>query len=311
MCPDHHTLIDKPGAAEKYPDSHLAEWKRCHEAAIRTAGTLCSGTRAHALVVQAPIGGQPASLDPKTIPFAMLQTGLVLDEDIETARVDAAGHAPKSLAYWNQAITRVRDEVRFRQNRWQQQPRPLALFALADMPTLMALGYALGHAAAVSVFQFDPVPSGGSWCFPDPDAESPEYRVLWPDTLEGSIALVISVSGQVERNRVLAALPTGTNSIIEITVDEPTVDFVRGPKTLDEFARTFRKVVARLERTLTKSTTIHVFPAMPASLAITFGRFIKPKVSFPFQIYDAEGHRAPFAPAVSLPFLDQAPGVTT
>jgi len=120
--------------------------------------------------------------------------------------------------------------------------------------------------------------------------------------------LEISLSAPIERPRIDAALPYGPRSVIKLTVDQPTPDFVRGPATIDEFARSLRGIVARLESALPKSTPIHVFPAMPASLAVAFGRYLKPKVSFPFHVYDAEGPRAPFAPAVVLPFLDAAPG---
>ena len=43
----------------------------------------------------------------------------------------------------------------------------------------------------------------------------------------------------------------------------------------------------------------------PASLAMAFGMAVKPKVSLPFQIHDAEGPGGPFHPALTLP-LDPA-----
>jgi hypothetical protein len=306
LCPDHHVIVDRPGAAAKYPDSLLAEWKRRHEAAIRTAGMLSNGTIAHALIFQAPIGGQSIAVDPKTIPHAMLQRSLVLDQDPTLIKIDLSAYVPKSTAYWQHAIAEVRDRVKVLQNGWKQRVQPIALFALADMPTLMALGLALGHAAAVTVFQFDPVTNNGDWRFPDEAAPAPNFVVRWPTTITGTVALVLSLSGTIERSRIESALPPGEHSIIELTVDRPTVDFVRSPAAIDEFVRQIRAIVAQLEQVIPKSTLIHVFPAIPASLAITFGRFIKPKVSFPFNIYDAEGRAAPFHLAVTLPFVDGA-----
>ena len=66
------------------------------------------------------------------------------------------------------------------------------------------------------------------------------------------------------------------------------------------------EVIARLETLLPKTTSIHVFPAMPASLAVAFGMAIKPKVSFPIQVYDAEGPNGVFHPALSLPLLSSS-----
>ena len=141
LCPNHHSLVDEKGAAQRYPDSLLAEWKHRHEAAIRMAGTLSSGTAADALVLQGPIGGQPTALDPGSMPFAMLQVGLVLDQEPAVVSVDASHYAPKSVAYWHHAIACVRNEIKIRQTLWGRQRRPIAVFALADMPTLMALGF--------------------------------------------------------------------------------------------------------------------------------------------------------------------------
>ena len=310
FCPTHHTLVDRPGAASDYPDHLLEQWKLRHEAAIRTAGIM-SGTTAHALVLQGSIGQQTVAFAHTTIPHAMLQHDLVLEREPTLLSIDTSGYAPKSPAYWTHAITRVREMVRLHQSTLGHLQRPLAVFALADMPTLVALGFALGHAAAVTVFQYNPVGNGGDWRFPNFAAPAPEFRVHWPDTLSGEIALVISLSGPIEHDRVRACLSPATCSIIELSVDQPTVDFVLGPATIEAFARTFRSIVAKLEGLIAKTTIVHVFPAMPASLAVTFGRFIKPKVSFPFRIYDAQGRDAPFEHAVSLPFPDAADGVAS
>ena len=310
FCPTHHTLVDRPRAGKDYPDTLLQQWKERHEAAIRTAGTM-SGTTAHALVLQGPIGRQTVALALTTIPHAMLQHDLVLGANPTVLAIDTSGHIPNSPAYWQHAVSQIRDHVRMLQNTLGLQRQPLAVFALADMPTLMALGFALGHAAAVTVFQFNPVANGGDWRFPNLTAPAPDFRVRWPDTLSGEIALVLSLSGPIEHDRVRARLAPASCSIIEVTVDQPTTDFVLGPATLEAFAKVLRAIVAKLEGLTAKSASVHVFPAMPASLAVTFGRFVKPKVSFPFRIYDAQGRDAPFEYAVSLPFLDAADGVSS
>jgi hypothetical protein len=63
-------------------------------------------------------------------------------------------------------------------------------------------------------------------------------------------------------------------------------------------------VFARLERELGTDTLIHVFPAMPVSLAVAFGSAVTPKVSLPFSVRDAQGPSGPFHPALSLPIRD-------
>ena len=62
--------------------------------------------------------------------------------------------------------------------------------------------------------------------------------------------------------------------------------------------------VRSLERELGTDALVHVFPAMPVSLAVAFGSAVTPKVSLPFSIHDAQGPSAPFHPALSLPIRD-------
>jgi hypothetical protein len=199
-------------------------------------------------------------------------------------------------------VRQVHQQVTLLQSQ-QRGSAAIALFGLADMPALMALGFGLGHAAEVYPFQWDPHEK--SWAFPRPDAPAVDFHITWPDDWSGPVALVLSLSGDISRERVLQAFPSQTPSIVHVTVDLPRRDLVRSRATIVAFGQTLARVIEHLERQLQRSTAVHVFPAMPASLAMAFGMAVKPKVSLPFQIHDAEGPGGPFHPALALP-LDPA-----
>jgi hypothetical protein len=291
LCPTCHTLVDKPGWQQDYPEAMLAEWKRQHEAVIRVAGRHSQGRVAIALHYLGVIGRQVVAGSANTIPLAALQRGLVLTEKPFELRVDASGYAPQSPEYWRHVVTEVRKQVG--QLQMQGQGRSaIGLFGLADMPALMALGFALGHAAELYPFQWDRY--AHSWLFPANDAPASAFRLDWPETLDAPVALVLSLSGTIDFDRVRAAFPGATPAIIHMSVDLPKLDLVQCAATIDAFRIEIAQVIARLETLLPKTVSIHVFPAMPASLAVAFGMAIKPKVSFPIQVYDAEDRMACF-----------------
>lgn len=300
FCPTCHSLVDKPGWEVDYPEALLAQWKHCHEAVIRFAGIHSHGRLALGVRYLGVIGGQLSGGSKGTIPGAALQSQLVLTHAPYDLTLDASLHPPQSPAYWQHVVRQVHQQVTLLQSQ-QRDSAAIALFALADMPALMALGFGLGHTAEVHPFQWDP--NAKSWAFPDPDAPAVEFHIKWPEEWSRPIALVLSLSGDISSERVLQAFPEQTPAIVHVTVDLPRRDLVRSRNTIVAFGSALARVIEQLERQLPRSTPVHVFPAMPASLAVAFGMAIKPKVSLPFCIYDAEGPGGLFHLALSLPLV--------
>ena len=300
LCPNCHTLVDKPGWQQDYPEALLAQWKQQHEGTIRVAGQHSHGRVAIGLHYLGVIGQQIAAGNPNTIPHAAIQRGLVLTQKPFELRVDATAYAPQSPEYWRHMVAEVRKQVAMLQMQGVGRPA-IGLFGLADMPALMALGFALGHAAELYPFQWDRY--AHSWLFPANDTTPCAFHVDWPDSMDAPVALVFSLSGTIGRERVQAAFPSTRPAIIHVSVDLPRLDLVQSAATIDAFRIEVAGLIARLETVLPKTTPIHVFPAMPASLAVAFGMAIKPKVSFPIQVYDAEGPNGLFHPALSLPLF--------
>lgn len=302
FCPSCHSLVDKAGWEVDYPEALLSQWKARHEAVIRMAGVNSHGRLALGVRYLGVIGRQLIGSAGGTMPAAALQSQLVLTQAPYDLKLDASVYAPQSPAYWQHVVAQVRQQLALLQT---QQPGPaaIALFGLADMPALMALGFGLGHAIEVHPFQWDP--HAKSWEFPEPDAPAIEFQITWPDEWAGPIALVLSLSGDISRDRVLQAFPGQAPAIVHVTVDGPRRDLVRSRATIIAFGLALARVIERLEVQLPRSTPVHVFPAMPASLAMAFGMAVKPKVSLPFQIHDAEGPGGPFHLALALP-LDPA-----
>lgn len=302
FCPTHHRVVDKPGWEEHYPEDLLARWKQQHEAVVRVAAQHSHGREVLGLHFRGVIGRQIMAGDASSALKAVIQRGLVLSERPVEVDVDASGYEPQSEEYWGHVLTTIRQKVRMLQSR-PDANQPIALFGLADMPALMVMGFALGHSSELYPFQWDR--QAQSWQFPDKDAPACAFEVCWPTHWGGPVALAFSLSGHIESERIRAALNHDQPAVIHVTVDRPRLDLVEGPASIDAFRGVVANIVAQLEPRLPKTTPIHVFPAMPASLAVAFGIAIKPKVSFSFHVYDADKGHGAFHPALSLPLIER------
>lgn len=301
FCPTHHDLVDKPGWETDYPESLLASWKKQHEAAIRLAGEYSHGTPALPLRFTGVIGKQVMGGGAETIPGALIQRGLIAIERPVDLRVDASGYPVQGPEYWRNVVIEVRRQIQMLQHQGRGHSA-IAIFGLADMPALMALGHGLGHAVELHPFQWDRY--ANSWAFADSTRPAPSFRTSWPTQWQSHVALVLSLSASIGADRVMSALPGDDVSIVEITVDQPDTEIVQSEQAIHAFRICLAGVFARLERELGTDTLIHVFPAMPVSLAVAFGSAVTPKVSLPFSVHDAQGPSGPFHPALSLPIRD-------
>jgi len=301
FCPTHHALVDKAGWEVDYPESLLASWKKQHEAAIRLAGEYSHGKPALPLRFTGVIGKQLMGSGTETIPRALIQRGLIPLERPVDLLVDASGYPVQGPDYWRHVLIEVRRQAQTLQLQGSGRSA-IAIFGLADMPALIVLGHALGHAVELHPFQWDRYAQ--SWAFANDKALAPSFRVIWPEQWHKQVALVLSLSASISTNRVMTALPDGPVSVVEITVDLPGTEIVQSVIAIDTFRVCLSGVLARLEQQLPGDTTVHVFPAMPVSLAVAFGSAIPPKVTLPFSIHDAQGPGGRFHVALSLPIRD-------
>ncbi len=115
------------------------------------------------------------------------------------------------------------------------------------------------------------------------------------------VALVINLSAAIDPELIRAAMQAHADFATAIfTTPEPKCSLIRNPKDLRAFHERMRECLNTIEGTFGSECIVHVFPAMPASTAVQFGRLLLPKASPSLQIYDHHGDRAGFAPTLWL-----------
>lgn len=304
LCPSCHTKVDRD--AVTYTVEMLQQRKLWHEERIRTAASKPASAQALPIVLASVIANTPNNINDDVIAEALLQEGLVRGRDatMRIGPIDPAPYGGRIEAYWEQNARELRHELTDRLEGRAANQGPLdkvAFFGRADMPSLMAAGMILGNRCQLRIFQ--PRRSDGRWTWPDSDAAPPRFHWNDPAQLQGSdpLALVLSLSVQIPLEDVRAAFPPGVSPrIVEFTVDEPDFELVKGPRIGVAFHEEIRRCMGELERHLGSEKTLHVFPAMPASLATHFGCAMTLNFIPKLQIYDRDAERH-FFKAMMLP----------
>ena len=301
LCRKHHKTAD--ALPEEYRESTLKLWKERHEAAVLSAAQLTRGEVVYPLIVGATqIGGHPVHIDETEVVRAILSEGLAPAARAYRLTFQTQSQPDDDRAYWASQINTLRDELRLyrSQQKGNQTDVPLGVFALAEMPVLMALGYALGDKTPLRIYQYSRYVN--SWTFQVPDGPPAEFSYTLPEAISDSgVALVVSLTTNIGKNRIRAIVSDDAIPIIEFTTPDKSTELVQSAKTIDAFRKNFRQCLTDIENLAPRAAPIYLFPCLPASLAVASGCCVMPKVSNPIRVYDAKGSGGEFRYCLNLP----------
>jgi CBASS immunity sensor of nucleotide second messenger signals len=298
LCDEHHRLIDREGLAE-HPVELLRQMKCEHEERIETVTSINRSHKSHILLYGANVGSHSSPVSNHAARLAVLDDGWY-----------PAPPAPLELGMANSSFQDCTDsfwqiEAQHLRTMVQQQVRPrlanrdirhLSIFALAPQPLLILLGYLLSDIPAAQVYQLHREPP--DWCWQKHPARC-EYTGCGDDRAAGEPALALSLSGTITGDRVAAVLGEDA-AVWRISIPEPHNDFLRSRQQLRQFRQTVRPLMDRIKARHGQSSVLHVFPAVPVSVAVEFGRIIMPKADMPLRIYDQNNGRGGFVPVLDI-----------
>ncbi|MCY1004680.1 SAVED domain-containing protein [Nannocystis pusilla] len=232
-----------------------------------------SGLQTHVITLEAAIAGQISAIDEEQIRVALGTAVPVSRLKLDLHDLDTLAGDPST---WSKGQVRIRESIQqhLRDEVLRSGARHLSLFGLAPIPWLVAFGLAVSETIDARVFQRLRAPAGWSWqpeepeldrwsVIPDPDA--PPAR---------DVAVLISASASVKRERVDAVLPRADRATYEITLADPRIDAVRSEALLEAFAHHYRAVLGQIEARHPGIERLHIFAAAPVAVAIECGRRI-------------------------------------
>lgn len=297
LCDKHHRLVDHEEERE-HTVSRLTRMKVRHEARIELLTSLQEDKKSHILLYGANIGEHNAPVSWKKAAQAMIP----LRYPAESRAIELSLRNSALDDYFSDFWAIERKNLRYNLSN-ALRPRivsgdveHLSIFALAPQPLLIELGRLLSDIPAAEVYQLHREPPDWKW------QETPdgfEFFIEEPTETHSMIALNLSLSADIDNSRITAVLPGEDLSIWRMTVAVPNNDFLKSHEQLRIFRQQFRKLLDRIKARHGQDALLHIFPAVPVSVAVEIGRVWMPKADLALCIYDQNRKLGGFSKAFS------------
>lgn len=287
-CARCHKTIDDGALAKEYPEHLLLAMKRDHELHIQRLYDATGVKRSTPFIVTGRINRTPTSIPSDIARAAVLKKSNYTrfpsfeEEILDLNQIPFDEDEP---AYWA-AVKRHTDDAMhsFLRRVTDRKIHHLDLFALAQIPTLAYIGSLIGERIPVTVHQPQREPLE-RWSWPEHPAPTPIFSYTLPEeTLAGELAVSLSMSGVVKPEDIKRALPSVP--LASFSVTNPTTSLVDSEAVQQGFIKAWRELQAELHQRHGRIAKLHIFPALPASLAIELGRCVLPKVIPQIQMWD-------------------------
>lgn len=297
LCFDHHRLIDGRHS-EKYSESQLREYKQKHEERIQRQTALGPESATTVVRFQSPIRDRRvviarpdayAALYPR---FPADDKGVFLDYSMKAGAGDET--------FWEGFAAEVSEQVRnaFRTGNDEHRYEHLSIFALAPIPILIHLGNKIGNIVPIDFYQKHRDTDDWKWKDELPE-DKLEYRYTKGDgASSNNVALVLSLSGKIRAEEYRPIV--GDVPVYEIEIQGANPGFLAHRSRLQKFRAVYRQALSDIRAKYGAECTVHLFPAIPAPIAVLCGTELLPKSDPAMRVYDNDKARGGFVPTLTI-----------
>ena len=166
-------------------------------------------------------------------------------------------------------------------------PAHVSVFALASIPLLVLFGRHVSDKISTDFFQrHRDVPD--PWCWRQGDRPvSYDTRLIRDGADRSRVGLLLSISGTIHQGTIPADFRASCPLYeIIVTSELPDPRVIKRREDVAEFRRTYGHFLARLGAEHPKCRELHLFPAVPAPVAVMCGHERLPKVQPTLCVYD-------------------------
>jgi SMODS-associated and fused to various effectors sensor domain len=299
VCDAHHRLVDIADVKGHSAD-RLRAMKRRHEERIELLTSIAEDKRSHILLYGARIGEHDAPLTFNKAAAAMIPgrspaAARAIELSLKNSIV-----GDSEPSYWEMEGAQLRRQ-------FAAQVRPmlaagdihhLSVFAFAPIPLLVELGRLLSDIPAADVFQLHREPPDWKWQR-GPASFAFEVSTEGVKTSK-TVAVALALSANVAPKRIHRVLGDDV-AIWTVTHNAPGNDFLKTRTQLQAFRETLRQVLNQIKTAHGEDAHLHMFPAVPVSVAVEIGRVWMPKADLPFRVYDQQRSNGGFTVALNIP----------
>ena len=298
MCPKHHRMIDR--ITKTYSVEVLREMKQAHEARIERLTNIKSDKTSHVIIYRCCVGEFQPKIDFRDALVAMFPERypadpLPIDLGFSNSRFE-----DNEELFWKVEATNLKRNFTEKVKPYLQSEKErnhLSVFAFAPQPLLITLGSYLSDLFPADVYQLHREPATWEW---QPGPEAFEYVIRKPDTDHPIVAVKLSLSATIDSRRVAPIFGDQPYSEWEVTIIHPDNDYLKSKGQLQLFRQEFRSLLNRIKAKHGEQAVIHLFPAVPVSVAVEIGRVWQPKADLPFVIYDQNRKTGGFTPVLTI-----------
>jgi hypothetical protein len=298
LCPACHKLVDQePG---RYSVSVLREFKRAHEDRVHMLAETKPDRATVALRLVANIGDHAVEISHAEMQEAAAPRYFnpreVVDIDLTTI-TDRA-----SDAYWSVASGEIEAKLIGLHSRSHEHGpvSHVSVFALAPIPLLVFLGNQLSNKVATSFFQRHRDTQSWKWKS-GPQTAQFSWARLRQGTDAKSVAVMYSLSGRIHESDLPASIDERF-SVYELALssEAPNPWFLSTEGDLGAFRAAHNDAVRALIADHEGLERLHVFPAVPAPVAVAMGWELLPKRDPSLLIFDFNKKQGGFQPTLEV-----------
>jgi SMODS-associated and fused to various effectors sensor domain len=297
LCPACHKLIDDN--PEKYPVSVLAKYKEAHEDRILHVTGLGPDRKTTVVQLKARIAGQAIA-----IPVAQVTNAVAprYPSDAKGYLIDLTAINAEGEAFTNEACRCIKQKIErlYEPGMDVHETRHISLFALAPIPLLIYLGSQLSNKVPVDVYQRHRDTEDWVWKDSGTPAEY-QFDKIREGGSQGRVALILSLSGKIMPETLPVNIDK-TFTIYELTLAnmQPNPTYLRQRDDLTRLKDAYQAALRTIARDCGRCEAIHLFPAVPAPVAVFCGREVLPKVDPKLMVYDHDKRKGGFISIVEV-----------
>jgi hypothetical protein len=296
LCGDCHHEVDDV-RPQDFPVELLREHKREHEERIFALTAIGPEHRTTVIELRSTIAGQLVDL-----PVPDIRTALHprYPARLPGVLIDLSGLKRESADFYKVARDEIRRELRpaLRAEFESKRVQHYSVFALAPIPVLVCLGREIGNKVTADLYLRNKADGKWIWHQDGPVAAYGCSKVR-SGTDPRCVALQLSLSGKIGASSLPETIDTRfTVYEISLTDRSPSVDYMRRREDLDAFRAAYRETLGAIHDAHGGLTQLHLFPAVPAPVAIACGQEVMPKAHAALAIYD--NVKGMFRPAITI-----------
>lgn len=299
LCPECHKLVDD--RPDEYTTDVLQKYKKAHEDRVFMLTDTKPDRHTIAVAMKARIGGRAVSVSLAEMQQAVAPRYLGPRDVVEINLLALPDQADEH--YWRTGAAAITERMRDFYDRSYESGavRHVSVFALGPIPLLVHLGSCLSDKVPLTLFQRHRDTEGWRWKDKG-NVVRYQVRALRRGNNDGEAALVLSLSGRITLGDLPGTIAEGDIPVYEIALKRgtPHPGFLEVEESLHEFRRVFMGAIRELVASCGAVTRLHLFPAVPAPLAVAIGRDLMPKRDPAVLVYDYDKRAGGFVPTLEV-----------